>query len=92
MIMKTQEKQTGFEKSLERLETIVQEMESGALSLDKMMKHFEEGMTLVKFCSEKLNEVEHKIEILVKKNGATTTEPFEPPDSDSGPDKDPNQG
>lgn len=78
--MKTLDKQPGFEKSLERLEVIVQEMESGTLSLDKMMKHFEEGMSLVKSCSEKLNEVEHKIEILVKKNGQITTEPFTAPE------------
>lgn len=85
--MKTTDKQPSFEKSLERLETIVQEMESGTLSLDKMTKDFEEGMGLVKFCNEKLNEVEHKIEILVKKNGQTTTEPFAAPDADAEPDK-----
>ncbi|MBU4199779.1 MAG: exodeoxyribonuclease VII small subunit [Verrucomicrobia bacterium] len=85
--MKTPDKQPGFEKSLERLEAIVQEMESGTMSLDKMMKHFEEGMGLVKFCSEKLNEVEHKIEILVKKNGQMTAEPFAAPEADTAPDK-----
>ena len=66
-----------FEKALERLETIVGEMEAGSLSLDKMMKSFEEGMGLIKFCTEKLNEVEKKIEILVKKDGQTTAEPFD---------------
>ncbi len=86
--MKTADKQPSFEKSLERLETIVQEMESGSLSLDKMMKDFEEGMGLVKFCNEKLNEVEHKIEILVKKNGATTSEPFITPAEDAGKETD----
>ena len=87
--MKTTDKQPCFEKSLERLETIVQEMESGTLSLDKMMKDFEEGMGLVKFCNEKLNEVEHKIEILVKKNGETTTEPFAAPEADLAKDSEP---
>ena len=74
--MKTTDKQPGFEKSLERLERIVHEMESGELGLEKMMKHFEEGMSLVGICSAKLNEVERKIELLVKKGGATVTEPF----------------
>ena len=87
--MKTTDKQPNFEKSLERLETIVQDMEGGTLSLDAMMKYFEEGMALVKFCSEKLNEVERKIEILVKKDGKTTTEPFEPPEADAEQDKAP---
>ncbi len=79
--MKTTEKQPSFEKSLERLETIVQEMESGTMSLEKMMKDFEEGMVLVKSCTEKLNEVEHKIEILVKKNGELNAEQFAAPDA-----------
>lgn len=86
--MKTADKQPGFEKSLERLESIVQEMESGALSLDKMMKDFEEGMALVKLCTDTLNEVEHKIEMLVKKSGPVTAEPFTAPDADAGPNKD----
>ena len=87
-IAKKDDKQPGFEKSLERLETIVREMEGGEISLDKMMKDFEEGMTLVKLCSAKLNEVERKIEILVKKNGETVSEPFAMPadDSDHEPD------
>ncbi len=72
------EKTVDFEKSLERLETIVEEMESGNLSLEQMIKHFEEGSKLVTLCSGKLNEVEQKIEKLVKKGGALTAEPFEP--------------
>lgn len=78
------DKQPDFEKSLERLETIVQEMETGGLSLEKMMRHFEEGMRLVKFCSAKLNEVERKIEILVKQDGTTRRELFEPPVEPAG--------
>ena len=77
---KNSDKQPGFEKSLERLETIVREMESGELSLEKMMKHFEEGMSLVGVCSAKLNEVERKIELLVKQGGQTTLAPFETPE------------
>ncbi|MFA6172329.1 MAG: exodeoxyribonuclease VII small subunit [Kiritimatiellales bacterium] len=72
------EKTVDFEKSLERLETIVEEMESGDLSLEQMIKNFEEGSKLVTLCSTKLNEVEQKIEKLVKKGGVLTTEPFKP--------------
>ena len=79
-ITKSTDKQPGFEKSLERLETIVREMESGELSLEKMMKHFEEGMGLVGVCSTKLNEVERKIELLVKQGNQTTLAPFETPE------------
>jgi exodeoxyribonuclease VII small subunit len=72
------EKTVDFEKSLERLEALVEEMESGDLSLEQMIKHFEEGSKLVTLCSGKLNEVEQKIEKLVKKGGALTAEPFKP--------------
>jgi len=71
------EKTVDFEKSLERLETIVDEMESGELALEKMIKHFEEGSKLVTLCSKKLTEVEQKIEKLVKKGDGLTEEPFE---------------
>ena len=56
----------GFEASLERLETIANQMESGQLGLEDMVKAFEEGQKLVKACSSKLNEVEKRIEMLVQ--------------------------
>jgi len=74
---KNTDNQPSFEKALERLETIVQKMESGSVSLDKMMEQFEEGMRLIALCSAKLNEVEKKIEMMVKKGDKVVTEPFE---------------
>lgn len=71
------EKTINFENSLKRLETIVDEMESGEMALEKMIKHFEEGSKLVTLCSTKLTEVEQKIEKLVKKGDGLGTEPFE---------------
>ncbi len=78
MAEKIKEEEPSFEKSLGRLEDIVKEMESGQLSLERMMAHFEEGSKLVKSCTHKLNEVEKKIEVLVKKGQAVVTEPFAP--------------
>lgn len=75
---KKQEKQKNFEESMERLEKIVAEMEGGELSLEDMIGRFEEGQTLIKLCSRKLNEVERKIEVLVEKeDGTIETEPLE---------------
>ena len=71
------EKTIDFEKSLERLETLVNEMESGNLPLEEMIKHFEEGSKLVTLCSKKLTEVEQKIEKLVKKGDGLAEAPFE---------------
>jgi exodeoxyribonuclease VII small subunit len=62
------DKKITFEKALEKLEKIVSSMEDNQLSLDEMMKHFEEGKKLSDYCGKKLNEFEKKIEILVKEN------------------------
>ncbi|MBP7009172.1 MAG: exodeoxyribonuclease VII small subunit [Kiritimatiellae bacterium] len=71
------EKAPNFEKALERLEEIATAMESGELGLEKMVAAFEEGQKLVKLCSSRLNEVEKKIEMLVKQaDGSTKAEPF----------------
>lgn len=68
-----------FEKSLKQLEQIVQELESGDLPLEKAMKKFEEGFKLSKYCSEKLDETERKITVLLHNNkGDITEEPFMP--------------
>ena len=55
-----------FEAALESLEQIVEQLESGELSLEDSLAAFEAGVGLVKQCNQKLNEVEKKIEILVK--------------------------
>lgn len=72
---KTGQKQS-FEEALQELEKIVEEMDSGELDLDKMVAHFEKGSKLIKTCTAKLNEVEQKIEKLVKKDGEIVTEPL----------------
>jgi exodeoxyribonuclease VII small subunit len=71
------EEKINFEKAMERLDKIVGEMESGSLSLEEMITRFEEGQSLIKFCSVKLNEVEKKVEMLVKKGGEIVAEPFD---------------
>ncbi len=76
--MAKKEESLGFEAALKRLEAIVEEMESGEMDLDKMIASFEEGQRLVKLCTAKLNEVEQKIEKIVKDgSGGAAVEPFE---------------
>ncbi len=74
---KKTETQLSFDKALAQLEKIVQDMEGGSLPLEKMMEQLEEGMRLIGLCSARLNEVEKKIELLVKKGDKIVTEPFE---------------
>jgi exodeoxyribonuclease VII small subunit len=55
-----------FERALEQLEQIVEQLEFGELSLEDSLAAFEAGVGLVKHCNQKLNEVEKKIELLVR--------------------------
>lgn len=67
----------GFEKSLERLETIVENLESGELTLDDSLKLFKEGVELSKYCSAKLDQVQQEVQkVVLKNNGEFTLETF----------------
>ena len=55
-----------FESALEELESIVEQLESGNLSLEDSLAAFEKGVGLVKYCNQKLSEVEKKVEFLIK--------------------------
>ena len=58
-------KQT-FEDDLKNLQNIIEELESGSPSLDKMMQLFEDGMQLMQQCRIHLIEVEERINTLIK--------------------------
>jgi len=67
-----------FEQAIQRLEKIVADMESAELPLEDVLKKYEEGTRLVRFCSQKLDEAEKKIELLTKKaDGSVALKPFE---------------
>jgi exodeoxyribonuclease VII small subunit len=75
--------QKRFEEAMERLEEIVRDLEEGDLPLEESLKAFEEGMNLIKFCSQKLEEVEKKVTMLVKASeGEYRQEPFEVAEKD----------
>ena len=58
-----------FEEALQKLEVIVEAMESGDLPLENLLGKYEEGMKLAKVCQEKLAEAELKIQQLEKTAG-----------------------
>ena len=63
---------------MKKLEQIVQELESGDLLLEEAMQKFEEGINLSKLCSEKLDETEKKITLLLQdQKGNVSEKPFE---------------
>ena len=73
-----------FEKAFHELETIVKRLESEELPLDESLQLFEEGIRLSRFCNQKLEEVEKKIElILADAKGQPRIEPFEEEDLES---------
>ncbi len=74
-----QKKDMSFEEALARLEAIVRMLESGGAALDESLSVFEEGISLVKMCNEKLESAEQKIKILTKgENGELTETDFAP--------------
>ncbi len=66
--MKTAAKKT-FEEGLHDLEGIVDRLETGELALDDALKAFEEGVSLVRHLSDKLTEVEKRVEVLTRDPG-----------------------
>ncbi len=65
-----------FEKALEKLEGIVKAMESGEMTLDESLKAFQEGIELSRFCMNKLDEAERKVEILLRQKDTIEIVPF----------------
>lgn len=66
-----------FEKAIQRLEKIVDDLEKGELDIDKSLEIFEEGIKMSRVCSKKLNEAEAKIEKLTRnQKGELITELF----------------
>ncbi len=65
--MSKKKNEISFEESLERLENLVNKMESGDATLEQSLVWFEEGMNLIKLCQVQLNNAEQKVQELVKK-------------------------
>lgn len=79
MTAQNNEPAPSFEESLGKLESIVDEMEGGELSLERLIARYEEGSKLLVQCEKKLKDAERKIEIARKKNAANPElEDFDP--------------
>ncbi len=66
-----------FESALKQLEKLTDELETGNLSLEKSLKHFEEGIKLADYCNAQLTEAKAKVEILIEKNGQLKPERYQ---------------
>jgi exodeoxyribonuclease VII small subunit len=65
-----------FETSLDELEAVVKELESGDLPLDRSLELFSRGIQLSDFCRKQLEDAETRVEMLIRKEGAYQPEPF----------------
>lgn len=65
-----------FETALNELESLIDKMETGQLSLEDSLKCFEEGVKLARQCQTSLKEAEQKVQILAQKENALALEPF----------------
>ena len=65
-----------FEENMNKLETIVADLEKGDLNLDDSVKKFEEGIKISKECNKMLEEAEKKITILLQEDDKIEEEDF----------------
>lgn len=67
--MTQESKEVNFETALQKLESIVEGLENGDLSLEDALKQYEEGVKLADLCTKKLTEAEKRVEVLMKTAG-----------------------
>jgi exodeoxyribonuclease VII small subunit len=74
-----------FEKALQRLEEIVSELEDPQKGLDQALALFEEGVVLSRFCRGKIDEIQKRVEVVLKETPqGFVTEPLEGADDEEG--------
>ncbi|AGI22639.1 exodeoxyribonuclease VII small subunit [Pseudomonas sp. ATCC 13867] len=67
-----------FEQSLAELQTLVERLESGELSLEDSLGAFEQGIRLTRDCQAALTQAEQKVQILLERDGELSEAPFDP--------------
>jgi exodeoxyribonuclease VII small subunit len=76
--MSEPEKPATFEAGLDELESVVKELESGELPLERALELFEKGMKLSAACRTQLEAAETRVEILTRKGDKVQPEPWNP--------------
>ena len=74
-------KTINFEKTLDQLEELVEDMEHGDLSLEESLKSFEKGIKLTRECQNALNQAEQKVQLLIEENDELNLIDFEESDN-----------
>lgn len=71
-----------LEKSLNKLNQLVEKMERGNLPLEESLKNFEQGISLIRECQKTLINAEQKVKVLIKDNGEEKLQPFQADNAD----------
>ena len=72
--MKNNKSNPSYEKIFDDLETIVQKMDSGEISLEKSLELFEKGMRLVQEGKDRLVHAEARVKTLINESGSKSKE------------------
>ena len=70
------EKELQFEEALERLEAVVEKLEAGNVPLDAALSYYEEGVSLIRLCNEKIDAAQQRVEAIRKTEKGFAVEPF----------------
>lgn len=81
-MVKARKQSFDFESALTELESLVERMEQGDLSLEESLRQFETGIMLTRACQQALQEAEQKVEILLGKDTSAELQPFTPHDEE----------
>ncbi|RCX23155.1 exodeoxyribonuclease VII small subunit [Fontibacillus phaseoli] len=74
--MAQEQQSLNFEEAMNQLEVIVSQLERGDVPLEQAIDLFQKGMQLSQLCSQKLSQVERKIEMIVEADGEIGKKPF----------------
>ena len=72
----SKDKENSFEKNLQKLENIVEKLESGEINLEESVQLYEEGMKIKKICDNKLKDIEMQIKKIMIEDNKVTKEDF----------------
>jgi len=67
----------GFEQALGELESLIEQLESGELSLDQSLKQFKRGVELTRHCQGILDQAQQVVEQLIDPDDESSAAPFE---------------
>jgi exodeoxyribonuclease VII small subunit len=74
-----------FEEALQELERLVEQLESGELSLAASLEHFEQGVRLSRQCHALLDQARQSVELLMQPEQEDSAEPFDLTDAGRSP-------